>query len=117
MIAAGSLDTRIRLIPPGAAGSDAWGNPAEPAQVPVDRWASVRWMSGKELVTSGRKIDERIATIRVRDSAAVRVITTDWQLEVLTGPAKGVRAFVSGINPVLGSGVIELAIEVRSPAT
>lgn len=78
-MAAGKFRERVTLQRPGV-GDDGYGNVTAPWIDDVTVWADMLEQLGKERVAAGRLESARTATIRVRKSTDMALVTPAWRI-------------------------------------
>ena len=90
----GKLRDRIRLL--ALTGErDTVGEPLDAVNEVATVYADVRVVSGREMIRSGVDISQQIFTIGIR----ARPVSSQWRIEILSGPARGVMLGISSVQP------------------
>lgn len=109
-LAAGSMNTRVRLERRAGVSDDGYGNVLEDWQEVATRWARWRPQFGREAMAAGRLEAARLGVLSLRTDATVAAITEADRVVFLVGPEKDRVGNIRSALP--GDESIELTLEI-----
>jgi head-tail adaptor len=108
VMGAGARSVRVAFDAPVSVPNGMGGTISDWADVPVVRWAHVRYLLGGETVLAARLEGVQPAVVTVISDTDTRAITPEWRMRRVADDAP---AAVRAVKPTQDRGELEITVE------